>query len=466
MVFSEPTFLFIFLPLFFLIYFGCGTRARNFVLLMASLVFYAWGEEIFVLILLASIALNYVVGLWISAKLESGTRLPLYIGVAGNLLLLAHFKYLDFLFDSLGISGMVDYSPHLPIGISFFTFQGISYLLDVASGRVKVQRDPMLMALYISMFPQLVAGPIVRYSEVEDKLIERHSTRSDFVYGVHRFIVGLAKKTLIADQLAIFVDQIFSIPGDGLTPELAWIGAAAFLLQIFFDFAAYSDMAIGIGKILGFNFPENFNYPFISKSGTEFWNRWHMTLSRWFRDYVFTSMLPRRPSALRLAFAFFVVFGLTGLWHGAAWNFVLWGLYNGLFLTVERLWFRKRLQKWPVALQHIYLIVMIIIGAVLFRATSLDQIGDFYWAMFTWSSGDMAHLYPMERYLNLYIAAVLIAAMVLSVPIGPALYQKLGDILGNSGRTFLVVAGVWALFAISVVSVGATSHSPFLYFRF
>ncbi|CAN0599979.1 unnamed protein product, partial [Ectocarpus sp. 12 AP-2014] len=266
---------------------------------------------------------------------RQGRLWALWLGIAANLLLLGYYKYIGFIFENIG---MVDAAvPTLPIGISFFTFQALSYLIDLYFDRVEVQRNPFNLALYISLFPQLIAGPIVRYSEVEAAIANRTTTRSDWSEGMHQFVRGLAKKTLIADPMGLVADQIFAIPQAGLSPETAWLGAICYAFQLYFDFSAYSDMAIGLGRIFGFKFPINFNYPYVSQSVTEFWRRWHMTLSRWFRDYLYIPLGGNRGSAARTYLNLWIVFLATGIWHGAAWTFIAWGAFHGAFLIIERL---------------------------------------------------------------------------------------------------------------------------------
>jgi alginate O-acetyltransferase complex protein AlgI len=346
MLFTEPVFWFLFLPLLLSLHFLVVRPQRNLLLLLASLLFYAWGERSFVFVMLASIAFNYVVGLWIDTRRgvrSRERRWPLAVGVAGNLLLLAAYKYANVLADqlsavfvALGLPGLELEPIHLPIGISFFTFQGMSYVIDIHRGETPVQRHPLRLALYISMFPQLIAGPIVRYGRIATQLVERTIDRRGFADGVRRFTVGLGKKVLIANSVALPADTIFALPPDQLTTAAAWLGIVCYTLQIYFDFSGYSDMAIGLGRMFGFRFPENFNYPYVAESVTEFWRRWHMTLSNWFRDYLYLPLGGNRLGRVRLAANLFTVFFLCGLWHGASWTFVVWGLYHGVLLSLER----------------------------------------------------------------------------------------------------------------------------------
>lgn len=466
MVFSNPVFLFFFLPATLLAYFLCPKLFRNVFLLAASLFFYAWGEELYVLILIGSIGLNYVAGLLIE-RATARTRLwALWLGIAANLGLLGYYKYAGFLLENIGLLEAAAEAPALPIGISFFTFQALSYLVDLYYGRVEVQRDPLKLALYISLFPQLIAGPIVRYSEVEAALTNRTTTRSDFSEGMHQFVRGLAKKTLIADPMGLAADQIYAIPAAGLSPETAWLGAICYAFQLYFDFSAYSDMAIGLGRIFGFRFPKNFDYPYTAQSVTEFWRRWHMTLSRWFRDYLYIPLGGNRAGAMRTYLNLWIVFLATGIWHGAAWTFIAWGAFHGLFLIIERLGLSRVLESCPRPIRHGYLLLVVLIGWVMFRSETFSQSWSFYEAMFFFERGSMADFYPIERYLDTYTGLILAIAAVLSIGFRPWAGKRLSAVVGS----MVLIAGrevyFWTLLLVSIISVGAASYSPFIYFRF
>lgn len=464
MIFSEPAFVFVFLPLFVVLYFILPVKLRNLCLLLASFFFYAWGDGKFLALLIFSIVLNY--GMAIAIE-KSDTRRRLFVGagVFANLLILGYFKYFFFFVSNVGLERYGDLAPALPIGISFFTFQGISYLIDVGRGHVVAQRSLMTMAVYISMFPQLLAGPIVRYSEVQDALVERRTTRGDFSEGMQRFVIGLGKKALIADPLSRFADHAFSVPATAMSPELAWAACAIFLLQIYYDFAAYSDMAIGMGRMLGFRFPENFNYPFTAKSVSEFWQRWHMTLTRWFADYLLRPLVGRRPSKSWAACAIMIVFLMTGLWHGAAWTFVLWGVYNGAFLVLERLGLRHVLKKAGIG-AHIYLLSVAVVGAVLFRAVDTAQVVTFYRAMFLFERGQDAMFYPVSRYLDWSLYPVIAAAILLSAPMSTWLRMLRLPVVSPAETVTGRIVVFWSVLALSILSIGAINYSPFLYFRF
>lgn len=470
MVFSEPTFLFFFLPLTMAFYFLMPGKIKNLFLLIVSLIFYAWGEGLFLLVILAMIALNYFFALWIDQAGQPRARLLLtQIGVALNIVVLAYFKYAYFFASNItGDDALLAYtrSIHLPIGISFYTFQALSYLIDVYRREVAAQRDPIKMALFISLFPQLIAGPIVRYSEIEKELMDRKVTRSDFAVGMERFVIGLAKKILIADPLGLVADQIFSVPLDGLSTPLVWAGVICYTFQIFFDFSAYSDMAIGIGRMFGFKFPENFNFPYIATSVTEFWRRWHMTLSRWFRDYLYIPLGGNRCGRLRNYFNLFLVFLVCGFWHGSSWNFVLWGAYYGIFLVLERLGLLVFLARLPRLLAHAYLLLIVMVGWVPFRAETSEQTWAFLALMFAPGAGEAAALYPLERFINGYVLFTLLLAVIFSMPVGRWFARRFVQTDGGGLRRYGYSGFVATIFCLSVVAAGAASYSPFIYFRF
>ena len=468
MVFSEPTFLFFFLPVALAAYFVAPKSVRNGVLLAASLVFYAWGEDEFVLVLLGVITLNFLAGFVIAgAPSPAQRRFALISGIAANLGALAYFKYAHFLVSNLTDDAALiaaAKSIHLPIGISFFIFQSLTYLIDLYGRTISLQKSWPNLALYVSLFPQLIAGPIVRYSEVERELRDRATRAADFASGAERFIVGLARKTLIADPMGILADRIFAVPDAGLSTPVAWLGVIAYTLQIFFDFSAYSDMAIGLGRIFGFKFPENFDFPYISQSITEFWRRWHMTLSRWFRDYLYIPLGGNRKGPIRTYFNLSIVFFLCGLWHGASWNFVLWGAYHGFLLVVERAGLGAILAKAPQLLRHAYVLLAVMIGWTPFRAETLGQTLRFYESMFAMQTGALAAAYPPERFVDAYLVMTMAAGIVLCAPIHRPLMRRLG---AAAEERPAVRAGVFCiLMAIAVLAAGAADYSPFIYFRF
>ena len=412
MLFSSSVFLFLFLPVVLLVYYLPLRRWRqgqNVFLLLASLGFYAWGEPWFVLVMLGSILANYGFGLWVDACKRAGRTClpPLVAALAVNLGILFVFKYLTFTLGILNRLGAAFVIPgiELPIGISFFTFQALSYVLDVHRDRGEVQRSPLKVGLYISFFPQLIAGPIVKYETVAQQIDHRKETWTDFSAGCSRFIVGLGKKVLLSNQLAVVADRAFGL-GDGLSASFAWLGALCYTLQIYFDFSGYSDMAIGLGRMFGFAFKENFNYPYISRSITEFWRRWHISLSTWFRDYVYFplggSRVDSRAKHIR---NLFVVWLLTGIWHGANWTFLAWGLFYFVLLVLEKYGHLGR--GWPVWAKWLFTFLMVNFAWVLFRADSLAAAGQYLQAMFGLGAGgwdDLTALYLRENWTVLAAA--------------------------------------------------------------
>jgi alginate O-acetyltransferase complex protein AlgI len=468
MVFASQVFLFCFLPLVLAAYLLTpGLRVRNLILLSASLAFYAWGEGALVLLMVGSIGFNYVIGrALVAAKGQARARVALGLGVALNLALLCAFKYANFLVDNLSVASTALGGPsleldpvHLPIGISFFTFQAISFLVDVYRGDAEAQRDPLTFGLFIALFPQLIAGPIVRYQEIAAQLTERTLSRSGFANGVERFVIGLAKKVLIANPLSVVADAAFSLAPGELGAGLAWAGALCYTLQIYFDFSGYSDMAIGLGAMFGFKIPENFNYPYVSQSITEFWRRWHITLSTWFRDYLYIPLGGGRVGPGRTYRNLCVVFLLCGLWHGAAWTFVVWGAYHGAFLVFERR--TKLLERLPRPVRHLYLLSVVIVGWVFFRAEDASAATSYLAAMAGQGGDPLRH--PTGQHVDLWIALVFVAGLVGSVPWLPWLRERWTD---HSGLAWAGVCALAALFGLSVVELAASTANPFIYFRF
>jgi alginate O-acetyltransferase complex protein AlgI len=378
-LFTEPTFLFVFLPVLLALYQLPGARYRNWLLLAASIIFYTRGAGSFTWLVLALIAFNYVAARAIGRYRDTpiGRRL-LAAAITIDLMVLIVFKYADFAVGNvnaaLSLAGAQPFALPgilLPIGISFFTFHAISYVVDVYRQDAAAQKRPLEAALYLLVFPQLVAGPIVRYRQIADQLSARITRMDDFAYGVRRFIIGLSKKMLIANTLAVPADHIFAMPAGELTAAHAWTGVACYTLQIYFDFSGYSDMAVGLGRMFGFRFPENFNFPYIATSIQDFWRRWHMSLSAWFRDYVYIPLGGNRASTGRMYFNLVLVFFLCGLWHGASWTFVVWGLYHGGFLVIERIGLADRVRSLALPLRHGYALLVVMVGWVLFRADTL-----------------------------------------------------------------------------------------------
>ena len=461
MLFSSSVFLFLFLPVVLLVYYLPLRRWRqgqNVFLLLASLGFYAWGEPWFVLVMLGSILANYGFGLWVDACKRAGRTCapPLVTALAVNLGILFVFKYLTFTLGILNRLGAAFVIPgiELPIGISFFTFQALSYVLDVHRDRGEVQRSPLKVGLYISFFPQLIAGPIVKYETVAQQIDHRKEIWADFSAGCSRFIVGLGKKVLLSNQLAVVADRAFGL-GDGLSASFAWLGALCYTLQIYYDFSGYSDMAIGLGKMFGFHFLENFNYPYISRSVTEFWRRWHISLGTWFREYLYIPLGGNRGGTARTIRNLLIVWFCTGFWHGASWNFILWGLYFAAWLILERYVLRGVLEKTPAILNTL---IVVFVGWGLFAMVDLGVCGDYLAACFggapLWSGAD---LFRLRSY------AVTLAVLVLA---STALGQRLWAKLPRQAEQLATPVLMGLSLVVCTAYLVDGSYNPFLYFRF
>lgn len=463
MVFSSIPFLYFFLPLVLLSYFIVPGKFKNVTLLVFSLLFYWWGEPKYALLMLFTITFCYGAGLLIENRRSSRwCRLLLIFSVAVPIGLLALFKYADFIIKTARTMTGADLpllKLALPIGISFYTFQALSYVVDVYRGDVKAQRNWIDLACYVTLFPQLIAGPIVRYSTVAQELKTRKTTLSDFSVGVRRFVTGLGKKVLIANLLGEFCTVYRESQDTAVL--FAWLYAIAFSLQIYFDFSAYSDMAIGLGRIFGFHFDENFNYPYISKSITEFWRCWHISLGTWFRDYLYIPLGGNRVKIPRHIFNIFVVWALTGLWHGAGWNFVLWGLYFGILLVAEKFLFKKVIKKTPSVIRHIYVIVAVIISFVIFNADSFGMIKNDLGALFG-TSGLPFISAETVYYLKSY-TVVFAVALFGATPLCKKLCEK---IEGKKGVGILTAITVCVILIVSTAYLVDGSFNPFLYFRF
>jgi alginate O-acetyltransferase complex protein AlgI len=477
MLFSSIEFLFYFLPAFLLVYYTLPWR--NLTLLVASLIFYAWGEPAFLPLMVLFIILNHAIGLRIEGAQQR--QRWLVFGVAANLGLLAYFKYANFFVEQLDALALaLGYTPYhwnpvlLPLGISFITFQAISYLVDVYRGDVPAQRSLLAFAMYKSMFPQLIAGPIVRYRLIVNKVRLRRIRLYRVYHGARMFLMGLGQKVLIANTMAVPTDQIFGLPAEQLPCGAAWLGITCYTLQIYFDFAGYSNMAIGLGHMLGFTFPRNFDLPYKSQSVTEFWRRWHMTLSSWFRDYLYIPLGGNRVSPLRTYFNLALVFLLCGLWHGAAWTFVVWGAYHGALLVLERLGWGQVLAGLWRPLRHAYLLLAVMLGWVIFRADTLPEALSYFAAMFGQGSA-VAGMVPVERYLTGLVGVTLALGIVLSVvrlrlpravlhaPRGAASPVRLRTALGPNVAADL---GLLAVLLLCGLSLASGTYNPFIYFRF
>jgi len=472
MLFSEPFFLFLFLPLVLAGYYAARPGARNAVLAAASLLFYSFGESRFLGWLVASVALNY----WVGRAIEKtrGTRTArrwLAFGVVSDLALLVVFKYagflvanLDALLGAVGLPVLRAPDLLLPLGISFFTFHKISYKVDVFRGDAEAKKSPLDLALYILLFPQLIAGPIVRFNEIAGELAARVSTLRLFAVGVRRFVVGLGKKMIVANTAAYCADRVFKIPGGELTASVAWLGIVCYAVQIYFDFSGYSDMAIGLAAMFGFHFPENFDHPYASSSITEFWRRWHMSLSRWFRDYVYIPLGGNRVSPARTYLNLVTVFFLCGLWHGASWNFVVWGAFHGVLLVIERLCGGASFDALPRPLRHAATLALVLVGWVFFRTDSLPQAAVHLTAMAGLAPAASGAYFP-GMYLDRELILVLVVGAVASAPVRGAVAAA----ARRAGARWTFAAGDVALagvFAYSLTLMAAGTYNPFIYFRF
>ncbi|MBP3378068.1 MAG: MBOAT family protein [Clostridia bacterium] len=466
MLFSSIPFLYYFLPVVVLMYVIAPKCIKNSVLLLASLVFYAWGEPRYVILMAATIILGYVLGLLIERyQGKKLSKLFLVLSLAIDLGFLAYFKYADFFienFNAVTGLGLPILNIALPVGISFYTFQILSYTVDVYWGQVKAQKNIINLATYIALFPQLIAGPIVRYSDIVLQLENRTHSFEKTAEGIRRFVIGLGKKILIADVLA-GIGTSFAASSDK-SVAFFWLYAISYSLQIYFDFSGYSDMAIGLGKMFGFDFLENFNYPFISGSITEFWRRWHMSLGTWFRDYVYIPLGGNRCSKLRNIFNIFVVWMLTGFWHGASWNFILWGVFFGIALLIEKLWLLKHLKKMKV-LNHVYVLILVLFSFVLFASVDLSQLGANVGGLF--GAGGIPFINAETVYYLRSYAIVLILALVGATPIvkKAALAIKAKNV-GNKIMNVLEPIALVALVLVMTAYLVDGSFSPFLYFRF
>lgn len=466
MVFSSTIFLCVYLPLVLLGYYICPKKGRNLFLLIASLVFYAWGEPKYVFLMIFSILVNYIFGRLMDKHRENKKRLKLMLvlSVVIDIGLLSVFKYTDFIitnvnaifganFDLLNIA--------LPIGISFYTFQAMSYTIDVYRDDVRVQKNLIDFGMYITMFPQLIAGPIVRYADVQDQLAERSVTTVDFSEGVMRFVVGLGKKVLLANQMGAVWSEIYALGGD-VSALMAWTGAIAYTFQIYFDFSGYSDMAIGLGRMFGFKFPENFRYPYQSVSITDFWRRWHITLSTWFKEYLYIPLGGNRRGLARQALNLLIVWSLTGFWHGAGWNFVLWGLYYFVILFIEKLFLLKALDKLPKFFRHVYALLLIIIGWVIFASDDVSVLLPYLGSMF----GANGAIGGMDVYTLLTKAVLLIICCIASTELPKKLFLSAAGAMNEKAAFTLKSVLTIALLALSMILLIGDSYNPFLYFRF
>lgn len=506
MVFSSTVFLFSFLPLFLAVYFLIPSRpAKNVVLLLFSLVFYAWGEPVYVWLMVGSIVMNWAIGLFIAHAQGRGAKKAFLVAaLVLNILIIGFYKYEGFLAhninQALGEEFIADLQLALPIGISFFTLQAITYIVDVYRGEVQPQRNPLYLGMYIAMFPQLVAGPIVRYADIEYAIDHRKATLEGFAQGLRLFIIGLGKKVLLANVAGTLADSLLPKSAAEIGFVGCFSGVAAYTFQIYFDFSGYSDMAIGMGKMMGFDYPRNFNYPYTSTSATEFWRRWHMSLGSFFRDYVYIPLGGNRVSRPRWVLNMIIVWGLTGIWHGAAWNFLLWGLYWGVLIILERLFITKVLERLPRFVSHVYMVVLFFFGWLLFAVTGLQNVGEWFMGIFgAYGFTGTSTLWELQSWSYVSLVPIMVVG---SLPWAPWLRKKLEawargedgakvvaapqkgnamvppcQVLVQGGGipsrmklvavvNVLVDVALLAVLVLSSFSVVSSSYNPFIYFQF
>lgn len=473
----------LFLPVTLTFYYAFGNRFRNLALLLASLLFYTWGEGGYLIIMLVSIVMNYLVGICLDrADSQGRRRIYLTIGIVLNLMMFGYFKYANLFLDSLAsiipgleISDILAEPIHLPIGISFFTFQAMSYIIDVYRNDTRPQKNPFHLGLYIASFPQLIAGPIVRYNQVAEQIVKRTHSFTLFASGVERFIIGLSKKVLIANPMASMADRIFAVDYTQLSPEMAWLGLVCYMLQIYYDFSGYSDMAIGLGKMFGFNFPENFNYPYISRSIQEFWRRWHMSLSGWFRDYLYIPLGGSRKGVFKTYRNLFTVFLLCGLWHGANWNYLIWGLFHGMFLALERNVFKNWLGNCSRFMGHLYFSFVLLNSWVFFRIEDTDGEIEYLKAMYFMGDNPGSSVNTgLQIHIDMFFVFILIIGILFSMPIGTYIKEKVTGLITvpefdstvNGVMRSVKYLGLFCLLYVSVSFLTVNSYNPFIYFRF
>jgi len=462
-LFSSLIFLSIFLPLVMMVYFIVKKELRNYVLLVASLIFYAWGEPRYLALILFAIILNYSFG--IAVETFKYKKSILTVAIFTNLLILIYFKYFNFVVDNINKLGLLEISyinVIMPIGISFLIFHSLSYIIDIYRKEVKAQKNIYNLALYITFFSHLIAGPIIRYHDIQREIEEREDTIENVFYGLKRFSFGLAKKIILANTLGQVSDKIFSLNVDIIDYKIAWLGAICYAFQLYFDFSGYSDMAIGLSRVFGFHFLENFNYPYISKSITEFWRRWHISLGNWFREYLYIPLGGNKKSLKRTYINLFIVFLTTGIWHGANWNFVVWGLWHGVFIILERIYRIENYKKnYQIIMRHIYTLFIVLIGWVLFRTDSLGKAINYLKVMFGFKINEIVG-YNVWYYLDNKVFLSLIIALIVSTGIFKFMLKecnvKLYSILINVLSIGLII--------ISMMMISSSTYNPFIYFRF
>lgn len=467
MVFSSLTFLYLFLPLCMLLYYVLPWRGwRNGVLLVFSLVFYSWGEPRYILLMLLSSLAAWLGGLLMERwkQMPRRRRAAFWITAALIVSNLLVFKYLNFFCDNIAaLTGITLAVPQLrlPIGISFYTFQILSYVVDLYWGRIRLQKNYLYLTLYVSFFPQLIAGPIVRYQTIEEEILSRRETWEDTVSGLKRFILGLAKKVLLANNIALVSNIVYAGEPEVYGTFFYWLAAVAYALQIYFDFSGYSDMAIGLGRMFGFHFLENFNYPYIANSITDFWRRWHISLSTWFRDYIYIPLGGSRTTKVKHIRNILIVWALTGFWHGASWNFILWGMYYGCLLLIEKFLLQNLLDRLPRAVRWMYAMVLVLIGWVIFNLTDFARMQAALGMMFSFRPTDFVGVVAADSGI-LTALIYLPAGLLFMLPIR----QKLPTLPESKAIHILGILGYWLLLAVCIVYILSSSYNPFIYFRF
>ncbi len=472
MVFSSSTFLIIFLPLTVALYYLLGvlitrnTAVKNLILLIASLIFYAWGEPVYVILMLISICFNFVIGMDIdqSQKMnnKAKARRLFIIAIVFNIGVLGFFKYSNFLIENFANVTGLGIRPlniALPVGISFYTFQIMSYIIDLYKGNIKAQRKLLNFALYVSLFPQLIAGPIVKYKDIDEQLIARKENWESYSKGLNRFVFGLSKKLILANTLGSVYAGVQETGSESMSVLTAWVGIICYTLQIYFDFSGYSDMAIGLGGIFGFKFCENFNYPYIADSVTDFWRRWHMSLSSWFRDYVYIPLGGNRCRVPRVILNLMIVWLLTGFWHGASWNFILWGVYYGILLIIEKYLLAGIIKKIPVILKWLVTMICVMVGWVLFSAPDIGEAFNYIAAMFGYAESFV------DPYGVFILGSNIILILVAAVCAAPV-YKLLPRMIGGKKFSRIKMAVIPLLLILCIIFMISETYNPFLYFRF
>lgn len=474
MLFSSLVFLFMFFPIVISLYYLAKDNLKNYILLAASIIFYAWGEPVYVWLMILAIIINYIFGFWVDInriKNEKKRKLNLIICIIINISILFIFKYYMFVVENVNLlfnKNIKIIQIALPLGISFYTFQALSYVIDVYRGEVKLQKNILNLGLYISLFPQLVAGPIVRYETIENEICSRVHSSEKFANGVRRFVIGLGKKIIISNQVALVADNLFALQTNELSVATTWLAIIAYTLQIFFDFSGYSDMAIGLGKMFGFEFLENFNYPYIAESITEFWRRWHISLGTWFRDYVYIPLGGNRCSNIKNLRNILIVWLLTGFWHGASWTFIAWGVYYGILLISEKKILNKYLKKLWRPLRHLYVVMFVMIGWIFFRADNFSYSVEFIKNMFMLNGVsliDNNFIIYLRDYWYIFILGILFSTPIFNTMF-KFLNNKCQNISNNKIIWILESFMYCSIFCIVIMHLMSSSYNPFIYFRF